>query len=54
MIKNPYANLPAYEALQGMLKGAYSRCINIQHRLVYQVDKSTKIIKVLRVWTYYE
>lgn len=51
---NPFANPPSYEALQGVLKGAYSRRITIQHRLVYQVYKNEKVIKVIRVWTHYE
>jgi Txe/YoeB family toxin of toxin-antitoxin system len=51
---NPYQNPPPYEKLVGDLAGAYSRRINIQHRLVYQVYESEKIIKVLRMWTHYE
>lgn len=52
--KNPFKNPPAYEKLVGDLKGAYSGRINIQHRLVYQVIKSEKIVKVIRMWTHYE
>lgn len=52
--KNPFQVPPAYEALIGDLKGAYSRRINIQHRVVYQVLESEKIVKVLRLWTHYE
>ena len=52
--KNPYQNPPPYEKLVGDLAGAYSRRINIQHRLVYQVLEEEKIIKVLRMWTHYE
>lgn len=51
---NPFATPPSYEALQGVLKGAYSRRITIQHRLVYQVYNKENIIKVIRVWTHYE
>ena len=52
--KNPYQNPPPYEKLVGDLAGAYSRRINIQHRLVYQVLEAEKAIKVLRLWTHYE
>ena len=52
--KNPYQNPPPYEKLLGDLSGAYSRRINIQHRLVYQVLESEKAVKVLRLWTHYE
>lgn len=52
--KNPFQNPPSYEKLAGDLKGAYSRRINIQHRLVYQVFKKEKIIKIIRMWTHYE
>ena len=52
--KNPYADPPPFEALVGDLKGAYSRRINIQHRLVYQVLDQDRIVKVLRMWTHYE
>ena len=51
---NPYQNLPPYENLIGDLSGAYSRRINIQHRLVYQVLESERIVKVIRMWTHYE
>ena len=51
---NPYQNPPPYEKLVGDLAGAYSRRINIQHRLIYQVIEEHKIIKVLRMWTHYE
>lgn len=54
MIKNPYQIPPKYEKLVGDLKGIYSRRINIQHRLVYEVLEEEKIIKVLRMWSYYE
>lgn len=51
---NPYSTPPPYEKLVGDLAGAYSRRINIQHRLVYQVLEDEKIVKVLRMWTHYE
>lgn len=51
---NPSQNPPPYEKLVGDLAGAYSRRINIQHRLVYQVLEEQHIIKVLRMWTHYE
>jgi len=51
---NPYQNPPPYEKLVADLAGAYSRRINIQHRLVYQVIEQEKIVKVLRMWTHYE
>lgn len=52
--KNPFQNPPPYEKLVGDLSGAYSRRINIQHRLVYQVLPEIKTVKVLRLWTHYE
>jgi Txe/YoeB family toxin of toxin-antitoxin system len=52
--KNPYQNPPPYEKLVGDLAGAYSRRINIQHRIVYQVLESEHVVKVLRLWTHYE
>ena len=52
--ENPFQVPPPYERLIGDLSGAYSRRINIQHRLVYQVLNEEKIIKVLRMWTHYE
>lgn len=52
--RDPFANPPPYEKLVGDLAGAYSRRINIQHRLVYQVLKPEKAVKVLRMWTHYE
>ncbi len=51
---NPNQNPPPYEKLVGDLAGAYSRRINIQHRLVYQILKEEKTVKVLRLWTHYE
>jgi len=52
--QDPYRKPPPYEKLVGDLAGAYSRRINIQHRLVYQVLEEDKAIKVLRLWTHYE
>ena len=51
---NPFQTPPPYEKLVGDLAGAYSRRINIQYRLVYQVLEKEKAIKVLRLWTHYE
>jgi Txe/YoeB family toxin of toxin-antitoxin system len=51
---NPYQNPPPFERLVGDLSGAYSRRINIQHRLVYEVLEEQHAIKVLRLWTHYE
>ena len=52
--ENPYQNPPPYEKLVGDLNGAYSRRINIKHRLVYQVFENENIVKILRLWTHYE
>jgi toxin YoeB len=52
--ENPFQNPPPYEKLIGDLAGAYSRRINIQHRLVYQVYQQERVIKILRFWTHYE
>ena len=52
--ENPYQNPPPYEKLAGDLSGAYSRRINIQHRLVYQVLEEEHVVKLLRLWTHYE
>jgi Txe/YoeB family toxin of toxin-antitoxin system len=51
---NPFQSPPPYEKLIGDLDGAYSRRINIQHRLVYQVLSRIKTVKVIRLWTHYE
>ena len=51
---NPFQTPPPYEKLVGDLAGAYSRRINIQHRLVYQVVETEHTVKVLRMWTHYE
>lgn len=51
---DPFQNPPRFEKLVGDLDGAYSRRINIQHRLVYQVISEIKTVKILRMWTHYE
>ena len=51
---DPLQNPPPYEKLIGDLKGAYSRRINIQHRLVYEVFRKEKTVRILRMWTHYE
>lgn len=52
--RDPFQNPPSYEKLVGDLAGAYSRRINIQHRLVYEVFPDTRTVRVLRMWTHYE
>ena len=52
--ENPFADPPPFEALVGDLRGTYSRRLNIQHRLVYQVYAEERIVKVIRLWTHYE
>lgn len=52
--KDPFLKTPPFEKLVGDLAGAYSRRINIKHRLVYQVLKRSRIVKVIRMWTHYE
>lgn len=52
--ENPFQNPPPYEKLVGDLAGTYSRRINIQHRLVYEVIESEATIKIVRMWTHYE
>ena len=54
LTNDPLQNPPAYEKLMGDLDGAYSRRINIQHRLVYEVFKKERVVRVLRMWTHYE
>ena len=51
---NTFQNSPPYEKLVGDLSGAYSRRINIQHRLVYEVIEFERVVKVLRMWSHYE
>ena len=52
--EDPYRNPPPHETLVGDLSGAFSRRINIQHRLIYQVLDDIKTVKVIRMWTHYE
>jgi toxin YoeB len=52
--ENPYKTPPTFEKLLGDLSGAYSRRINIQHRLVYQILDNEKVVKVIRMWTHYK
>ena len=52
--ENPFQTPPPFEKLVGDLRGAYSRRINIQHRLVYQVLEDEHIVKVIRMWTHYD
>lgn len=52
--KTPYHNPPPYEKLVGDLNGFFSRRINIQHRLIYEIIESKKTVKVLRMWSHYE
>jgi toxin YoeB len=52
--EDPFRRPPPFEALVGDLAGAYSRRINIQHRLVYQVLEEERVVKVLRLWSHYE
>ena len=51
---NPYCSHPPFEKLVGELSGAYSRRINIQHRLVYQILDEKKTVKIIRMWAHYE
>jgi len=52
--EDPYRNPPPYEKLVGDLSGAYSRRINIQHRLIYQILTDINTVKIIRMWTHYE
>ncbi len=54
LARDPFQNPPPYEKLVGDLAGTYSRRINIQHRLVYEVFKKERIVRVLRMWSHYE
>lgn len=54
LAKNPFQTPPPFEKLVGDLAGAFSRRINIQHRLVYQVFHEQRVVKVIRMWTHYE
>lgn len=51
--RNPFETPPPYEKLSGDLRGMYSRRINIQHRLVYEVDEENRTVRVLRMWSHY-
>lgn len=52
--EDPFKNPPSFEKLVGDLSGAYSRRINIQHRLIYQILKDINTVKIIRMWTHYE
>jgi Txe/YoeB family toxin of toxin-antitoxin system len=54
LAENPRMSPPTFEKLKGDLSGAYSRRINIKHRLIYQILEEEKIIKIIRVWSHYE
>ncbi|HEY3698383.1 MAG TPA: Txe/YoeB family addiction module toxin [Spongiibacteraceae bacterium] len=54
LVRDPFQNPPPYEKLVGDLAGAYSRRINIQHRLVYEVFSEQRTVRILRMWTHYE
>lgn len=54
LARDPFQNPPPFEKLVGDLAGAYSRRINLQHRLVYQVLAQSRTVKVIRLWTHYE
>jgi toxin YoeB len=54
LAENPYQTHPPYEKLLGDLAGAYSRRINIQHRLVYRLDEPGRVVMVIRMWSHYE
>ncbi|RRD95245.1 Txe/YoeB family addiction module toxin [Clostridiales bacterium COT073_COT-073] len=52
--ENPYQTPPSYEKLQGELQGAYSRRINVKHRLVYEIFEEEQVTKIISLWTHYE
>ena len=52
--ENPHQSPPPFEKLKGDLKNAFSRRINIQHRIIYEIIEDTKIVKIIRLWTHYE
>ena len=54
LAENPFKTPPRFEKLLGDMTGSYSRRINIQHRLVYQVIEDKKVVKIIRMWTHYE
>ncbi len=51
---NPFKTPPSFEELQGDLQGAYSRRINVKHKLVYEVFEEEKVVKIISLWTHYE
>lgn len=54
LMSNPYQTPPRFEQLRGDLRGLYSRRINLQHRVVYQVVEDVKEVRILRMWTHYQ
>ena len=54
LLQDPFQSPPSFEKLLGDLEGAYSRRLNAQHRIVYQVYKKEKVVKIIRLWTHYE
>ena len=50
---NPFENPPPYEKLIGNLQGAYSRRINIKHRIIYEIREEDKVVRILRMWSHY-
>jgi Txe/YoeB family toxin of toxin-antitoxin system len=54
LAEDPFRKPPPFERLVGDLAGVYSRRINVQHRLVYQVMEKNRVVKILRLWTHYE
>ena len=54
MMENPFCYPPSYEKLTGELSGLYSRRINRQHRIVYEIDEAKKEIHIIRMWTHYD
>lgn len=54
IVENPLQTSPPFEKLVGDLSGAYSRRINIHHRLIYEIIEEDKVVKVIRMWTHYE
>jgi toxin YoeB len=54
LMSNPYQTPPRFEQLRGDLRGLYSRRINLQHRIVYQVIEDVKEVRILRMWTHYQ
>ena len=52
--ENPYQSPPSFKKLRGDMKGAFSRRINMQHRLIYEVNDEEKLVKIIRIWTHYD